>query len=112
MQIMIEGQQAQPQSEADGTHVYTVTLSEQPMMTPERFERYVVDMVKAASGAGEWIIDGRRKPRESTWQPYVSEVNQLTPLQWTVTIIHPFTDYGEQGLVKEGAATTGDAGHR
>lgn len=92
MQITIEGEQAQPKSEADSTSIYTVTLSEPPTMTPERYERYVLEMVKAASGAGEWIIDARRKPRESSWQPFVSDVSQLSPVQWAVTIIYPFTD--------------------
>lgn len=92
MQIIIESQQAPAQPEADGSHIYTLTLSEQPIMTAERFERYIVDMAKAASGAGEWIIDGRSKPRESSWQPYVSEVTQLSPTQWAVTIVYPFTD--------------------
>jgi len=92
MQITIESEQAQPKPEADGTHIYTVTLSEPPVMTPERLDRYVLDMVKAASGAGEWIIDARRKPRESSWQPFVSEVTQISPVQWAVTIIYPFTE--------------------
>ena len=92
MQITIEGELAHPRPETDNTHIYTLTLSEAPIMTPERFERYVLDIVKAASGAGEWIIERHRLPRESTWQPYVSEVSQVNPTQWKVTIVYPFTD--------------------
>ena len=92
MHITIAGDLAHPRPESDSTHIYTVTLSDPPTMTPERFERYILDIVKAASGAGEWIIEKHRVPRESSWQPYVSEVTQVNPLLWKVTIVYPFTD--------------------
>ncbi len=96
VQITIEGELAHSWLEIDGTRTYTVTFSEAPTMTPERLECYVIDLVKAATGAGEWIIDRHRGPRESTWQPYVCEVTQVNSTLWKVTIVYGFLDLPSQ----------------
>lgn len=92
MTITIEGEPIAIAHDHDAERTYVVSLSEGEKMKVEARTRLMVELVRIASGQGEWLQDRHDKPRVSGWEPYIDTIKQVSPTQWTIQVVYPYTD--------------------
>lgn len=91
--ITIDGEFAHRSNNSASHHTYIVTFSEPqvPMTSGPFFRKFVLGLVKVASGLEEQVVENSQA-LQHPGQPYVSKLEQLSPTQWVVTITMDWTD--------------------